>query len=129
MHGQQFWERERERESEGWENDELWGDVKVLKLDTGGKEVEMVLFQETELYKLGPPDSFHYLNQSSCIEIPGRESNADGYLQTKRAMSVVGVSPEEQVNWAHGREAHLIMTPDFGGSTCCVCTRKYKEQD
>ena len=67
------------------------------------KEMEFSVFQETELYKLGPPESFHYLNQSSCIEIPGRESNADGYLQTKRAMSIVGVSPEEQVNWADGR--------------------------
>ena len=99
------------------------GDVEVSKVDTGGEEVEMVLFQETELYKLGPPESFHYLNQSSCIEIPGRESNADGYLQTKRAMSVVGVSPEEQVNGANGREANLIVTRDFCGSTCCMCTR------
>lgn len=53
--------------------------------------------QEVELYKLGPPETFHYLNQSSCMEIPGKDSNADEYLKTKRAMSIVGVSPEEQV--------------------------------
>lgn len=76
-----------------------WRATWVMSRSRNWIRVEMVLVQETELYKLGPPESFHYLNQSSCIEIPGRESNADGYLQTKRAMSVVGVSPEEQVNW------------------------------
>lgn len=53
--------------------------------------------QEKELYKLGPANSFHYLNQSSCFEIPGKENDASEYLNTKRAMSIVGVSPEEQV--------------------------------
>lgn len=52
--------------------------------------------EEAELYKLGPAESFHYLNQSTCIEIPGKDTNATEYLKTKRAMSIVGVSPEEQ---------------------------------
>ncbi|KAK7349017.1 hypothetical protein VNO80_23844 [Phaseolus coccineus] len=46
-------------------------------------------------YKLGDPRKFHYLNQSSCIELDGVDDSKE-YLATKRAMEVVGISSEEQ---------------------------------
>ncbi|XP_057549511.1 myosin-6-like isoform X2 [Amaranthus tricolor] len=46
-------------------------------------------------YKLGNPRTFHYLNQSNCIELDGVDDGKE-YLATKRAMDVVGISPEEQ---------------------------------
>jgi myosin V len=45
---------------------------------------------------LGDPKSFHYLNQSSCIEADGI-NDAQEYLATRRAMDIVGISEEEQV--------------------------------
>ncbi|CAI5504315.1 unnamed protein product, partial [Closterium sp. Naga37s-1] len=52
--------------------------------------------EEVERLKLAPAETFHYLNQSSCFELPGKETNADEYIKTRRAMDVVGLSPEEQ---------------------------------
>lgn len=46
-------------------------------------------------YKLGNPRTFHYLNQSNCIELEGID-DAKEYLATRRAMDIVGISPEEQ---------------------------------
>ncbi|XP_068466187.1 myosin-7-like [Phaseolus vulgaris] len=46
-------------------------------------------------YKLEDPRKFHYLNQSSCIELDGVDDSKE-YLATKRAMEVVGISSEEQ---------------------------------
>ncbi|XP_057535805.1 myosin-6-like [Amaranthus tricolor] len=46
-------------------------------------------------YKLGNPRTFHYLNQSNCIELEGLDDGKE-YLATIRAMDVVGISPEEQ---------------------------------
>ncbi|CAI5962950.1 unnamed protein product [Closterium sp. NIES-65] len=51
---------------------------------------------EVEKLKLAPAETFHYLNQSNCFELPGKETNADEYIKTRRAMDVVGLSPEEQ---------------------------------
>ncbi|KAK9733826.1 hypothetical protein RND81_04G095200 [Saponaria officinalis] len=48
-----------------------------------------------EKYKLGNPRSFHYLNQSNCIELEGLDDGEE-YLATRRAMDVVGISSEEQ---------------------------------
>ncbi|CAN0906866.1 XI-K [Linum grandiflorum] len=48
-----------------------------------------------EKYKLGSPKSFHYLNQSSCYELDGI-NDAHEYLETRRAMDIVGISEEEQ---------------------------------
>ncbi|CAN1218260.1 XI-K [Linum perenne] len=48
-----------------------------------------------EKYKLGSPKSFHYLNQSSCFELDGI-NDAHEYLETRRAMDIVGISEEEQ---------------------------------
>ncbi|ONM40812.1 myosin1 [Zea mays] len=49
----------------------------------------------TQRYKLSDPRSFHYLNQSSCIEVDGI-NDAEEYLATRRAMDIVGINEEEQ---------------------------------
>ncbi|WZZ18783.1 hypothetical protein YC2023_111872 [Brassica napus] len=51
--------------------------------------------EDIKKYKLGNPQSFHYLNQSSCYELDGVD-DASEYLETRRAMDVVGISNEEQ---------------------------------
>ncbi|KAJ7558148.1 hypothetical protein O6H91_04G026500 [Diphasiastrum complanatum] len=51
--------------------------------------------EDSERYKLGDPRSFHYLNQSNCYELSA-VSNSREYSKTRRAMDVVGISPEEQ---------------------------------
>lgn len=52
--------------------------------------------QVVERYKLGDPKSFHYLNQSKCYKLDGVD-DAQEYLDTVRAMDVVGISEQEQV--------------------------------
>ncbi|KAI4326405.1 hypothetical protein MLD38_031725 [Melastoma candidum] len=51
--------------------------------------------EEVEKFKLGPPNTFHYLNQSDCYELEGLDESKE-YLATRRAMEVVGMSPSEQ---------------------------------
>ncbi|GMI94274.1 MYOSIN XI E [Hibiscus trionum] len=51
--------------------------------------------EEVEKYKLGKPESYHYLNQSRCYELVG-VSDAEDYLATRRAMDIVGISGKEQ---------------------------------
>lgn len=51
--------------------------------------------EEREKYKLGSPESFHYLNQSKYYTLDG-VSDAEEYLATRRAMDIVGISEEEQ---------------------------------
>jgi myosin V len=46
-------------------------------------------------FSLGAPADFFYLNQSSCTQLQG-VSNADEYARTRRAMTVVGIPPDEQ---------------------------------
>lgn len=53
-------------------------------------------FQEIERYKLGDPSSFHYLNQSNSYELDNIDDRRE-YLATRTAMSVVGITEEEQV--------------------------------
>ncbi|XP_047307898.1 myosin-17-like [Impatiens glandulifera] len=48
-----------------------------------------------EKYKLGSPQSFHYLNQSKCYKLDGVDDTEE-YLATRRAMDIVGISEEEQ---------------------------------
>ncbi|XP_020581074.1 myosin-17-like [Phalaenopsis equestris] len=48
-----------------------------------------------EKYKLGSPQSFHYLNQSDCYELDGVDDSLE-YLATIRAMDIVGISECEQ---------------------------------
>lgn len=52
--------------------------------------------QDSEKYKLECPSQFHYLNQSTIYELEG-VSNADEYIKTRRAMTIVGISEDEQV--------------------------------
>lgn len=47
-------------------------------------------------YKLGEPKTYHYLNQSKCLEVDSI-NDAEEYHATRRAMEVVGISTEEQV--------------------------------
>ncbi|KAK9059845.1 hypothetical protein SSX86_020549 [Deinandra increscens subsp. villosa] len=51
--------------------------------------------EEIEKYKLGSPQSFHYLNQSKCYELVGVNEELE-YLATRRAMDIVGISKKEQ---------------------------------
>ncbi|KZV36499.1 myosin-15-like [Dorcoceras hygrometricum] len=51
--------------------------------------------RDAETYKLGHPSKYHYLNQSKTYELDG-VSSAEEYMKTKRAMSIVGISEEEQ---------------------------------
>ncbi|KAJ3691579.1 hypothetical protein LUZ61_020743 [Rhynchospora tenuis] len=51
--------------------------------------------EHTEKYKLGDPKSFHYLNQTNCYKIDGLDETKE-YLETRKAMDVVGISPKEQ---------------------------------
>ncbi|KAK6139637.1 hypothetical protein DH2020_026621 [Rehmannia glutinosa] len=51
--------------------------------------------EEREKYKLGNPESFHYLNQSKCYKLDGI-SDSEEYLATRRAMDIVGISEAEQ---------------------------------
>ncbi|PKA52778.1 hypothetical protein AXF42_Ash001759 [Apostasia shenzhenica] len=53
------------------------------------------LFQDIERYKLANPRTFHYLNQSNCYELEGVDDGKE-YLQTRRAMEIVGISSTEQ---------------------------------
>eukprot|EP00850_Spirogloea_muscicola_P024021 SM000424S15774 [mRNA] locus=s424:4361:16524:- [translate_table: standard] len=52
--------------------------------------------EERAAYKLTSAETYHYLNQSKCYELPGKESNASEYAKTKHAMDVVGINLEEQ---------------------------------
>ncbi|XVF65003.1 hypothetical protein PTKIN_Ptkin09bG0211800 [Pterospermum kingtungense] len=51
--------------------------------------------EDVEKYKLGNARSFHYLNQSNCIELDGLDDSKE-YLDTRRAMDVVGIGQAEQ---------------------------------
>ncbi|GAB2250859.1 hypothetical protein Droror1_Dr00017109 [Drosera rotundifolia] len=51
--------------------------------------------EDAEKYKLGHPREFHYLNQSKIYELEG-VSNAEEYARTRRAMSIVGITQDEQ---------------------------------
>ncbi|CAA0835013.1 Myosin family protein with Dil domain [Striga hermonthica] len=51
--------------------------------------------EEREKYKLGNPESYHYLNQSKCYKLEG-VSDTEEYLATRRAMDIVGISEEDQ---------------------------------
>lgn len=55
------------------------------------------IYQERERYKLGDPSTFHYLNQSNCIKLEGLDESKE-YLETRKAMDIIGISSEEQVH-------------------------------
>ena len=72
----------------------------------------MVLCQDVKRFKLGNPRTFHYLNQSNCYELDGVDDSKE-YLDTRRAMDIVGISSDEQVKfsvWGSiGEERPLIL--------------------
>uniref|UniRef100_M4EFF0 Myosin motor domain-containing protein n=1 Tax=Brassica campestris TaxID=3711 RepID=M4EFF0_BRACM len=51
--------------------------------------------EDVQRYKLGEPKTYHYLNQSKCLEVDSI-NDAEEYHATRRAMDVVGISTEEQ---------------------------------
>lgn len=50
---------------------------------------------EVAAWRLKPAKEFYYLNQSKCFDLEG-VSNAEEYQATRKAMSVVGITEEEQ---------------------------------
>ncbi|XP_041993696.1 myosin-11-like isoform X2 [Salvia splendens] len=51
--------------------------------------------EDIKKYKLGHPQTFHYLNQSTCFALDDVD-DAHDYLATRKAMNVVGIGQEEQ---------------------------------
>ncbi|KAK1379700.1 myosin-6 [Heracleum sosnowskyi] len=51
--------------------------------------------EDVERYKLKNPQKYHYLNQSNCVELEAMD-DSQGYLETRRAMNVVGIESAEQ---------------------------------
>ncbi|WOL18254.1 myosin-8-like isoform X1 [Canna indica] len=51
--------------------------------------------EDIERYKLGSPRTFHYLNQSKCYELDGIDDSKE-YLETKKAMDIIGITTDEQ---------------------------------
>ncbi|XP_030962700.1 myosin-12-like [Quercus lobata] len=51
--------------------------------------------EDVKKFKLGDPRTFHYLNQSNCYEVANVD-DAREYLETRNAMDIVGISPDEQ---------------------------------
>ncbi|KAK1390713.1 Myosin-8 [Heracleum sosnowskyi] len=51
--------------------------------------------EDAQRFKVGNPRSYHYLNQSNCIELDAMDDSKE-YVETKRAMNVVGIGPDEQ---------------------------------
>ncbi|KAG0457447.1 hypothetical protein HPP92_022604 [Vanilla planifolia] len=51
--------------------------------------------EDIKRYKLGNPKTFHYLNQSNCCDLEGVDDSKE-YLQTRKAMDVVGIGSGEQ---------------------------------
>lgn len=51
--------------------------------------------EDVAKFKVGDPTSFHYLNQSSCFKIDAIDDPKE-YLETRRAMEIVGISYDEQ---------------------------------
>lgn len=54
------------------------------------------IIQDIKKFKLGDPRTYHYLNQTSCFEVP-YVNDAKEYLETRNAMDVVGITTDEQV--------------------------------
>ncbi|GKC54601.1 myosin-12-like protein isoform X1, partial [Tanacetum coccineum] len=51
--------------------------------------------EDVKTFKLGDPRTFHYLNQTNCYEVASIDDGRE-YLETRKAMDVVGICQEEQ---------------------------------
>ncbi|WOK92762.1 myosin-6-like isoform X2 [Canna indica] len=51
--------------------------------------------EDIQRYKLENPRTFHYLNQSNCFELDGVDDSKE-YLETKKAMDIIGINSNEQ---------------------------------
>ncbi|KAG2243722.1 hypothetical protein Bca52824_094450 [Brassica carinata] len=51
--------------------------------------------EDIKKWKLADPRTFHYLNQSQCIDLE-RMDDSKEYHETRKAMDVVGINSEEQ---------------------------------
>ncbi|KAG9136116.1 hypothetical protein Leryth_003734 [Lithospermum erythrorhizon] len=51
--------------------------------------------EDVKRFKMGNPRTFRYLNQSNFYELDGVDDSEE-YLETRRAMDVVGISDDEQ---------------------------------
>ena len=56
-----------------------------------------MVFQDRERYKLVDAPTFHYFNQSNCINLDAMDVSSE-YVATRRAMDTVGISSDEQVS-------------------------------
>nr|ABG00024.1 Myosin head family protein, expressed [Oryza sativa Japonica Group] len=71
--------------------------------------------EDCKKYKLGEAKTFHYLNQSNCIELDGLDDSKE-YTDTRRAMSIVGISSDEQfrglpkISYFHPLLGHGLAT-------------------
>ena len=54
--------------------------------------------QDIKKWKLADPRTFHYLNQSQCIDLE-RMDDSKEYNETRKAIDVVGINSEEQVGF------------------------------
>lgn len=68
----------------------------------------MTYVQDAEKYKLSCSSDFHYLNQSRTYDLDG-VSNAEEYVKTRRAMDIVGISLEDQVQELFFQEDNLFQ--------------------
>ncbi|KAL8122002.1 hypothetical protein AgCh_018654 [Apium graveolens] len=51
--------------------------------------------EDAQRFKVGNPRSYRYLNQSNCIQVDAMDDSKE-YVETRRAMNVVGIGPDEQ---------------------------------
>ncbi|KAM7252959.1 hypothetical protein ACFE04_008860 [Oxalis oulophora] len=51
--------------------------------------------KDVQKYKLGNPRTYHYLNQSNCIELEALDDPKE-YIATRNAMDIVGINSDEQ---------------------------------
>ncbi|XP_010522267.1 PREDICTED: myosin-12 isoform X2 [Tarenaya hassleriana] len=51
--------------------------------------------EDVKKFKLGDPRAFHYLNQTNCYDVANVD-DAREYLETRNAMDIVGIGPQEQ---------------------------------
>ncbi|XP_042463222.1 myosin-12-like [Zingiber officinale] len=51
--------------------------------------------EEAKKFKVADPRTFHYLNQTNCFEVANMD-DAREYLETRKAMDIVGINQEDQ---------------------------------